>query len=132
MARTRSAIVTAFTDGINAYIRALGGARPLEFRVAGYDPGAVGARRLPGRVAGLLMTRNLTREVTRARNVRRFGVAAVVEVVCRPIRPFPSKFRAASISPTSTHDIVRVYNQVTGPSRSRPSRAATTGWSTAP
>ena len=33
------AIATAFTDGINAYIRSLKGKRPLEFRLAGYDPG---------------------------------------------------------------------------------------------
>jgi hypothetical protein len=38
-------------------------------------------------VAGLLMTRNLAREVSRARNIRRFGVAAVAEFR-RPIRSF--------------------------------------------
>src|SRR5258708_9319576 len=32
------AIVTAFTAGINAYIRSLVGERPLDFRHAGYHP----------------------------------------------------------------------------------------------
>src|SRR5438309_1692610 len=32
-------IATAFTDGINAYIRSLHGHRPVEFQIAGYDPG---------------------------------------------------------------------------------------------
>src|SRR6478672_9289881 len=32
------AIATAFTRGINAYIRSLNGQRPTEFRIAGFDP----------------------------------------------------------------------------------------------
>src|SRR5437588_112343 len=32
-------IATAFTDGINAYIRSLHGHRPIEFQIARYDPG---------------------------------------------------------------------------------------------
>ncbi len=33
------AIATSFTSGINAYIRSLNGQRPLEFKLAGFDPG---------------------------------------------------------------------------------------------
>src|SRR5690242_20706815 len=64
-------IATAFTNGINAYIRSLGGKRPPEFRVAGYDPGLWVPEDCLARVAGLLMTRNLTREITRAQNIQR-------------------------------------------------------------
>src|SRR6476469_864827 len=68
------AITTAFTDGINAYIRSLKGERPLEFRLAGYDPGTWVPEDCVARVAGLLMTRNLPREVSRAQDARRFGL----------------------------------------------------------
>lgn len=70
-------IATAFVQGINAYIEGLGGARPLEFRVAGYDPGRWEPEDITGRVAGLLMTRNLSREVSRAVDIRAFGLAQV-------------------------------------------------------
>lgn len=32
-------IVTAFANGVNAYIKSLNGNRPVEFRQGGYDPG---------------------------------------------------------------------------------------------
>ncbi len=57
---TRS-IAQAFTNGINAYIRSLNGKRPVEFEIAGYDPGLWEPEDCAARVAGLLMTRNLSR-----------------------------------------------------------------------
>jgi penicillin G amidase len=108
------AIATAFTNGINAYIRALGGKRPPEFRVAGYDPGLWAPEDVLARVAGLLMTRNLTREITRAQNVRRFGVAEVAKLQ-PPDPPVPIEIpRGLDLADISS-DIVRVYNLVTGP-----------------
>jgi len=56
-------ISIAFTNGINAYIRSLAGQRPIEFRIAGYDPGMWTPEDVTARVAGLLMSANLTREV---------------------------------------------------------------------
>src|SRR4051812_6533190 len=56
------AIVTAFTDGINAYIRSLNGKRPVEFAYAGYSPGLWKPEDCLSRVAGLMMTYNLNRE----------------------------------------------------------------------
>jgi penicillin amidase len=107
-------IVTAFTDGINAYIKSLGGARPLEFRFAGYDPGLWTPEDCLSRVAGLLMTRNLTREVKRAEQVRRFGAASVEKFFSLdPPAPIeiPSGLDLADI----TKNIVRVYEQAIGP-----------------
>lgn len=108
------AIVTAFTEGINAYIRGLNGTRPLEFRLAGYDPGLWVPEDCVSRVAGLLMTRNLTREVTRAGQVKQFGIATVEKLF--PLDPHiplhvPQGLDLADI----THDIVRVYEQAIGP-----------------
>ena len=45
-------IATAFTSGINAYIKALNGKRPLEFQFGGYDPGLWEPEDCLARVAG--------------------------------------------------------------------------------
>jgi penicillin amidase len=117
-------IAIAFTDGINAYIRALGGQRPLEFRVAGYDPALWAPEDCLARVAGLLMTRNLTREVSRARNIRRFGVPAV-EQFQPPDPVIPIEIpRGLDIADIDS-EIVRVYNQVTGV---RPDEQGSNNW----
>jgi penicillin G amidase len=107
-------IVTAFTDGINAYIRSLGGVRPLEFRIAGYDPGLWVPEDCLSRVAGLLMTRNLTREVKRAEQIRQFGIPDAEKLFpLDPLIPIeiPHGLDLADI----TRDIVRVYEQAVGP-----------------
>ena len=69
------AIATSFTSGINAYIQALDGQLPLEFRIAGYAPGLWAPEDVTGRVAGLLMTGNVLAEVTRALDVEKVGLA---------------------------------------------------------
>lgn len=106
-------IVTAFTHGINAYIKSLGGVRPLEFRLAGYDPGLWEPKVCLSRVAGLLMTHNLTNEVKRAGQVQRYGIPTVEKLF--PLDPaipiqIPQGLDLADIS----HDIVRVYEQAVG------------------
>ncbi len=107
-------IVTAFTDGINAYIRSLGGARPLEFRLAGYDPGLWAPEDCLSRVAGLLMTRNLTREVKRAEQVRRYGIEQVEKLFALD-PPHPIEMPRGLDLTEITHDIVKVYEQAIGP-----------------
>ena len=109
-------VATAFAAGINAYIRSLNGRRPMEFRIAGYDPGLWEAEDCVARVAGLLMTRNISREVARARDARRFGLAALEKY--QPPDPFiplkiPQGLDLADITP----EILRIYTQVTGPVR---------------
>lgn len=110
------AIATAFTDGINAYIRSLQGKRPLEFRIAGYDPGLWIPEDCVARVAGLLMTRNLTREVARVQDARRFGLATLRKHL--PPDPdipleIPRGLDLNDISP----DILADYNETIGPVR---------------
>src|SRR5262249_52445310 len=109
-------ISTAFTSGINAYIRSLNGKRPLEFRIGGYDPGLWAPEDCLARVAGLLMTRNLAKEVDRVRDVKRFGLAKVAKYLPPdPAVPLtiPSGLDLADIDDT----ILRVYNQAIGPAR---------------
>ncbi len=107
-------IVTAFTDGINAYIKSLGGVRPLEFRLAGYDPGLWVPEDCLSRVAGLLMTHNMTSEVKRAEHVQRFGIAAVEKFFSLD-PPIPTEIPAGLDLADISHDIVRTYEQAVGP-----------------
>jgi penicillin amidase len=109
------AIVTAFVAGINAYIRTLDPKKPpLEFRVAGYMPGLWKPEDCVARIAGLLMTRNLTREVERAIDVRDYGIDLVNQV--RPLDPLiplqpPAGLDLKLIQP----QILRDYNMAIGP-----------------
>ena len=107
------AIATAFTSGINAYIKALGGTRPLEFRIAGYDPGLWQPEDVASRIAGLLMTRNIAREVARAADIQQFGLETVQNFL--PPDPFvkieiPHGLDVAGITASLLND----YNQAIG------------------
>ncbi|MEO8026701.1 MAG: penicillin acylase family protein [Bryobacteraceae bacterium] len=110
-------IATAFTKGINAYIRSLKGKRPVEFETAGYDPGLWEPEDVVARIAGLVMTRNLTTELTRAVEVSRFGAATIEKV--NPPDPFiklqaPRGLDLAKINP----EVLREYQAVTSGLRS--------------
>ncbi|HLW76249.1 MAG TPA: penicillin acylase family protein, partial [Bryobacteraceae bacterium] len=68
-------IVTAFVNGINAYIKSLNGRRPIEFKVAGYDPGLWTPQDVVSRIASLGVAHNVTLEVQRAVEITNFGEA---------------------------------------------------------
>ncbi|HTM47109.1 MAG TPA: penicillin acylase family protein [Bryobacteraceae bacterium] len=109
-------IAASFTSGINAYIRSLQGKRPPEFVRGGYDPGLWTPEDCVARVAGLLMTRNLTREVDRAQDVRNLGLNTVTRYLPPdPVVPveIPNGLDLTGIDST----ILRVYNQTIGPAR---------------
>jgi penicillin amidase len=107
-------IAIAFTNGINAYIASLGGKRPAEFALAGYDPGLWQPEDVTARIAGLLMTGNLVMEVTRSEQVQRFGIEKVT-------RLFPPNPRIALNIPEGldlsaiTSSIVKDYNSAVSP-----------------
>src|SRR5262249_2517311 len=71
------AIVTAFTDGINAYIKGLAGKLPAEFEIAGYAPAMWAPEDCLSRVAGLTMVHNITNELNRAIDIQRWGLDQV-------------------------------------------------------
>jgi penicillin amidase len=107
------AIVTAFTSGINACIRSLNGTRPLEFRLAGYDPGLWVPEDCLARITALAMTRNVAREVTRVQDVRRFGLATVQKFL--PPEPYialevPKGLNLEDVS----SDVARVFSEAAG------------------
>lgn len=105
-------IATAFVEGINAYIQGLNGRWPVEFAAAGYAPGLWEPVDVLARVAGLLMTHNLTREVQRSIDIRNHGAAKVDQIL--PSDPFqktevPKGLDLADITP----DILRDYSLAT-------------------
>ncbi len=106
-------IATAFANGINAYIKGLSGKRPIEFEVAGYDPGLWAPEDVVARVAGLLMTRNASNEVSTSLEVSRFG-AELIEKMSPPdpfVKLQPPKGLELS---WITRDIIRDYSQAVG------------------
>ncbi len=107
-------IATAFTDGINSFIKSLGGRRTLEFAIAKYDPGVWEPEDVTARVAGLLMTRNMGSEVQRSIDVTKFGIDKIQELMPpEPFRMFdpPKGLDLASI----TSEVIRDYTAATGP-----------------
>jgi len=110
------AIVTAFTEGINAYIGSLGGNLPVEFKIAGYAPGAWTPEDCLSRVAGLTMTGNLTREVTHAEDIRRYGMERALQFTrIEPRTPLtvPAGLDLSAV----TSELLRAYRETVGPVR---------------
>ncbi|HEY3743689.1 MAG TPA: penicillin acylase family protein [Bryobacteraceae bacterium] len=109
-------IVTSFVNGINAYIKSLGGKRPLEFQIAGYDPGLWKPEDVVSRVAGVLMTGNAQSEVARSLEFLKYGDEEVERM--RPPEPFikltpPKGLDISAI----TADILKDYAAAIGPVR---------------
>ncbi|MDQ2712519.1 MAG: penicillin acylase family protein [Acidobacteriota bacterium] len=109
------AIATAFTSGINAYIRSLDGQRPPEFRIAGFDPGLWSPEDVTARVAGLLMTGNMLAEVTRTLDVQKLGLA--IDDRLFPPDPhipllIPKGLDVADITPAIVKDYVAAIGAV--------------------
>ncbi len=102
-------IVTAFTNGINAYIKSLNGVRTMEFRAAGYDPDLWTPEDCLARVAGLSISRNVVHEVTRAQQVAQGGLSAALEndlLFPKPNLTMPPGVNLADI----TYEVVREFS----------------------
>lgn len=109
-------IATAFTNGINAYIRSLRGQRPEEFQLAGFDPGLWTPEDVVSRLQGLKMTGNMLGEVNRALQVTRLGLNTVK--LLSPPDP-PTQFtvpRGLDLGDISS-SILRDYISAIGPLR---------------
>lgn len=107
------AIVRSFVAGINAYIKSLNGARPMEFRIAGYDPGLWTPEDVVSRVAGILMTRNAQAEVTRGIDLMRFGAETLERV--QPPDPFVKLVAPGGVDLSAlSRDIMKDYTAAIG------------------
>jgi penicillin amidase len=67
-------IATAFTRGINAYIDQVGNKLPIEFQILGFAPGQWQPEDILGRMSGIIMSRNFTNEIARARLIQTVGL----------------------------------------------------------
>jgi len=106
-------IVTAFTDGINAYIAGLNGKLPVEFEIAGYSPGLWKPEDCLSRVAGLTMTGNLTREVQHAQDIQRLGLERALQFL-RIEPPVAVEVPRGLDLSAITGDILAAYRQTVG------------------
>ena len=67
-------IAEAFTSGINAYVERNRDNLPIEFELLDFEPGVWRPEHVLLRVAGLLMVRNISQEIARAKMVAQLGV----------------------------------------------------------
>src|SRR5580704_8721443 len=108
------AIVTAFTNGINAYIRGLGTKLPPEFQMAGYSPALWSPEDCLSRVAGLTMTGNLMREVSHAEEIQRLGLERARKFI-RLEPAIPLEIPKSLDLSTINRDIIAAYRETVGP-----------------
>jgi len=116
-------IVTAFTDGINQYIRMLKGKRPIEFRAAGFDPGFWQPEDCLSRMPSLGVTGNLISEIERSENVSKFGLDTVQRLMppdpLIPLQP-PAGVDLATITRRIVEDYLAAIAPVFVTAKMRP------------
>jgi penicillin amidase len=79
----------AFTRGINAWIDHIGGRLPLEFQLLKYRPKKWQPEDCLARMSGIIMTRNMHNEITRARLIAAVGLEKAHALApTDPPRPF--------------------------------------------
>ena len=69
-------IAEAFTSGINAFVEQNRNNLPIEFELLDFEPGVWKPEHVLLRIAGLLMVRNISQEIARAKLVSHLGVDA--------------------------------------------------------
>ncbi len=74
-------IANAFTSGINAHIKHIGGKLPIEFQILGYKPKPWQPEDILGRMSGIIMSRNFTDEVVRAHLIDKLGLEKVRQLM---------------------------------------------------
>lgn len=67
-------IAEAFTEGINAWVEQNRSNLPIEFELLDFEPGIWEPEHVLLRIAGLLMVRNVSQEIARAKMVAELGV----------------------------------------------------------
>ncbi len=69
-------IAAAFTSGINSYVEQNRKKLPIEFELLNFEPGVWEPEHVLLRIAGLLMVRNVSQEIARAKLISQLGVEA--------------------------------------------------------
>ena len=120
------AILTAFTDGINAYIATLNAARgghmPLEFRLAGFVPDSWRPEDCLNRMAAFSMTGNAVNELASARALTELGPerAAMVLEFSPPVVLAPvAGVDLSGLSPELLRNLIGSDQRIDFPGRPR-------------
>ncbi len=74
-------IATAFTNGINAWIKETGDRLPIEFQMLGFKPKPWQPEDILGRMSGIIMSRNFSDEVVRAHLIDKLGLEKVRQLM---------------------------------------------------
>lgn len=98
------AIATAFTRGINGCIDHLGDKLPIEFQILKFKPKKWQPEDVLGRMSGIVMSRNFTAEVARARLVAGLGLPVARQVA--PVDP------AISFAPVPGLDLACISSRI--------------------
>lgn len=105
-------IATAFTAGINDYIDLVQDRLPIEFQLAGYRPGKWKPEDVVGRMAGIVMVRNLTAELARAELIGAVGLEKAEQLL--PLDPAKTfEWPAALDSQGITRDVLGLHKKGT-------------------
>lgn len=121
------AIATAFTSGINAYIKHAGKRLPIEFQILGYKPKQWRPEDILGRMSGIIMSRNFSDEVMRAYLINKLGLEKTRLLLPtdpqRDFAPAPG-LDLAGIDPR----ILAGYKAATKAVHFRPSKTESNNW----
>ena len=106
-------IVSAFVEGVNAFIDQCGDNLPIEFLLTGAKPTPWTPEVCAGRMAGFIMSRNASTEVLRALIVKDVGVEEADRLVpTSPKRPLPAVDLTAV-----DDDLLELFSSLTAPIR---------------
>jgi len=120
-------IATSFTNGINAYIKHAEQRFPIEFEILGHQPKLWQPEDILGRMSGIIMSRNFTDEVVRARLISKLGIEKVRKLM--PTDP-PRDFAPAPGLDLKGIDqrIVKGYQAATKALSFVPSKTESNNW----
>ncbi|MCI0682482.1 MAG: penicillin acylase family protein [Gemmataceae bacterium] len=120
-------IATAFTRGINAYIDHLGDKLPIEFQVLGYRPKKWQPEDVLTRMSGIIMSRNFSQEIARARLVAAVGADKARQLA--PTDPPVAYAPAPGLDLKDiTKDILAGYQAATKALQFTPPPSASNNW----
>src|ERR1043166_9326016 len=120
-------IAIAFTNGINACIKHSRDKLPIEFQILGYQPSNWEPEDILGRMSGIIISRNFSDEVLRARLIDKLGLEKVRMLM--PTDPHRDFAPAKELDITGIDArILKSYQAATKPLNFMPSKTESINW----
>ena len=120
-------IATAFTNGINAYIKHVDTKVPVEFGILQYWPKKWQPEDILGRMSGIIMSRNFSDEVVRARLIDKLGLEKVRQLL--PTDPHRDFAPAPGLDLKGIDStILRGYQEALSGLKFKPSKTESNNW----